>query len=67
MNNSEQKTEEAFAIHSVVCSACGEKIPEHEKDVILLSKMSKSDIEDLECISCEMKFRDSADLDMFGG
>lgn len=53
-------------LYNVVCSACGEEIPEQEKDVSLLAKMSESELYDLECISCEMKFRDSADIDMFG-
>jgi DNA-directed RNA polymerase subunit RPC12/RpoP len=60
------KSNEKCAIHNVVCSACGEEIPEHEKDVSLLSQMSISELDDVECIDCEMKYRDSADLDMFG-
>jgi protein-arginine kinase activator protein McsA len=67
MEKSKKNNEQAFAIHNVVCSACGEEIPEHEKDISLLAKMSQNELEDLECISCEMKFRDSADIDMFGG
>ncbi len=66
MNKVSKNNEQAFAIHNVVCSACGEEIPKHEKDISLLAKMSKIDLEDIECISCEIKFRDSADLDMFG-
>jgi hypothetical protein len=49
-----------------MCSACGEKIPEHEKNIEHLSRMTKSELEDVECISCEMKYRDSADIDNFG-
>jgi hypothetical protein len=53
-------------IHVVMCSACGEKIPEHEKNIEHLSRMTKSELEDVECISCEIKYRDSADIDNFG-
>jgi aspartate carbamoyltransferase regulatory subunit len=52
-------------IHGVMCSACGEKIPEHEKNIEHLSRMTKSELEDVECISCEMKYRDSADIENF--
>lgn len=38
----------------IICTACKEPIPEHE-----LTSLSN----DQECISCEMKVRDSADLD----
>jgi hypothetical protein len=50
----------------IICCACGETIPEHEKDVELLSQMSDTQLEDVECMFCEIKFRDSADIDMFG-
>ena len=53
-------------LFGVRCSACGEKIPKHEKNLQHLGTMTKSEIEDIECISCEMKYRDSADIDMFG-
>ena len=43
----------------VICSACGEEIPYHEK----YPAMANMDIDEIECISCEMKYRDSADLD----
>jgi len=52
--------------HGIICSACGEIIPEHEKNINHLAKMSKSELEDLECISCEIKYWDSADIDNFG-
>lgn len=67
MEEPKNENQKSFTIHNVVCSACGEEIPEHEKDISLLAKMSQSELGDLECISCEMKFRDSADIDMFGG
>lgn len=67
MEELKNKNQRAIAIHNVVCSACGEEIPEHEKDVSLLAKMSYNELEDLECINCEIKYRDSADIDMFGG
>ena len=53
-------------IQNVMCSACGEKIPEHEKNIQHLSRMTKIELEDVECVSCEIKYRDSADIDMFG-
>jgi hypothetical protein len=65
-NNKELKTEKQCDIHGVMCSACGEKIPEHEKNIEHLSRMTKSELEDVECISCEIKYRDSADIDNFG-
>ena len=57
---------EQLFLFGVMCSACGEKIPEHEKNIKHLARMTKSELEDVECISCEMKYRDSADIDMFG-
>lgn len=48
----------------VLCNSCHELIPEHE---LLYTEMLNMDEDDIECISCEMKYRDSADLDMFGG
>lgn len=57
---------EGLFLFGVMCSACGEQIPEHEKNISHLAQMSKSELEDVECISCEMKYRDSADIDMFG-
>ncbi len=53
-------------IYTVLCGGGGEKIPEHEKNIEHLSRMTKSELEDVECISCEMKYRDSADIDNFG-
>ena len=47
----------------ITCSVCNQLIPEHEID----PKMLNMDVSDLECIDCEMKYRDSADIDMFGG
>ena len=55
--------DKALHIAVVVCSACGEEMPDHEKHPAMMAM----DIDDVECIDCEMKFRDSADLDMFGG
>ena len=43
----------------VMCSACGEEIPDHEK----YPTMVNMDIDEIECISCEMKYHDSADID----
>ena len=48
---------------AVVCSACNELIPEHE----IYPGMLNMDADDVECIDCEIKYRDSADIDMFGG
>ena len=59
MKEIKQKDNKAFAIHGVVCSACGEEIPEHEK----YPEMKNMDIDEIECMSCEMLARDSADLD----
>jgi len=57
---------EQLILSGVMCSACGEKIPEHEKNIHHLGEMTKSELEDIECIGCEMKYRDSADIDNFG-
>ena len=43
----------------IMCSVCGEEIPHHEKYLA----MTNIDIDEIECISCEMKYRDNADLD----
>ena len=50
-------------IATIICGSCKEPIPDHEKDVALLSSLSQSDLEDVECISCENKYRDSSDID----
>ena len=61
--NIQEPTKKAWSIGGVVCSACNELIPEHE----IYPEMLNMDADDIECIDCEMKFRDGADLDMFGG
>jgi hypothetical protein len=43
----------------VMCSACGEEIPDHEK----YPAMANMSVDEIECISCEMKYRDGCDLD----
>ena len=42
----------------IICNACGEEIPNHEK-------YKGMNTEDAECMSCEIKFWDSADIDNF--
>lgn len=53
---------EEIDLNCVVCSACGEEIPKHETKPEMLSM----DIDDIECLSCEIKYLDSMDIDMFG-
>jgi hypothetical protein len=55
--NEPQKPQLNIAV--VVCSACGELIPDHQK----FPAMIQMDKDDIECMSCEMLARDSADLD----
>lgn len=61
--NIEQPQKPQLNIWVVMCSACGEEIPDHEK----YTSMTNMDIDEIECISCEMKYRDSADMDNFLG
>lgn len=56
------KNKEKLNIAVLICSACGELIPEHEK----YAGMSLSELSDIECMSCEMKYWDSSDIDNFG-
>ena len=56
-NNQEKNT--ALHIGSVVCSACGELLKPWE----LPKDLDSIDLDEIECIPCEMKARDSEDLD----
>ena len=61
MNNEQnlQKDKEALHIGIVNCSACGEVLKQWE----LPKDLNSIDLDEIECIPCEMKARDSEDLD----
>ena len=59
MSKNNNKETEQCTIFSVVCSACGEKLKPWE----LPKDLDNIDYDEIECIPCEMKARDSEDLD----
>ena len=54
-----KSSKEKLNLVVVLCSSCGEIIPEHEK----YQEMAQIDIDEIECMDCEMKARDSYDID----
>ena len=62
MSKSNNNETEQCTIFSVVCSTCGEPLKQHE----LPADLNKIDKDTIECIPCEIKYWDSADIDNFG-
>lgn len=62
MNKNNNKEQEQCSIFSVVCSTCGEPLAQHE----LPANLDDIDEDIIECIPCEIKYWDSADIDNFG-